>query len=106
MAFRVKTTAAAKRDLDAILGWLIEQNAGEAGLRWFRGLKEAIASLTNLPARCSLAPESASVPFEIRQLLYGSTRHRLPDIVHDRGQHSLYSSRPASASAASFLTLI
>src|SRR3954447_2901628 len=28
------------------------------------------------PARCALAPENASVPFEMRQLLYGSTRHR------------------------------
>ena len=41
MAFRVKTTAKAKRDLDAILAWLLSQEAGETGLRWFQGLRDA-----------------------------------------------------------------
>jgi plasmid stabilization system protein ParE len=71
MAFRVKTTAKAKRDLDVILRWLSSQAAGETGLHWFQGLKEALASLSDLPARCSLAPENAMFPFEVRQLLYG-----------------------------------
>ena len=75
MAFRVKTTARAKRDLDAILARLLSQDAGEAGLRWFRGLDEAIESLSTLPKRCKLAPENASVPFEMRQLLYGNRPH-------------------------------
>jgi hypothetical protein len=35
MAFRVKQTAQAERDLDGILDWLLAQQAGEAGLRWF-----------------------------------------------------------------------
>src|SRR3954451_21974389 len=76
MAFRVKTTPAAEHDLDDILGWLLAHGSGETGLRWFEDLKTAIASLAELPARCALAPENASVPFEMRQLLYGSTRHR------------------------------
>jgi plasmid stabilization system protein ParE len=45
MAFRVKTTAKAKRDLDTILAWLLSQEAGETGLRWFQGLRDAVASL-------------------------------------------------------------
>ena len=44
-------------------------------VRWFRNLEEAIASLSNLPERCTLAPENDSVPFEMRQLLYGHKPH-------------------------------
>jgi hypothetical protein len=36
MVFRVKQTAQADRDLDLILEWLLAQQAGEAGLRWFQ----------------------------------------------------------------------
>jgi plasmid stabilization system protein ParE len=76
MTFRVKPTAAAKQDARKILAWLRSQQAGEAGLRWFRGMQKAIASLSELPTRCTLAPENKDFPFEVRQLLYGSTHHR------------------------------
>jgi plasmid stabilization system protein ParE len=75
MAFRVRTTARAKRDLDAILGWLLSEQAGEAGLRWFQGLREGVASLSEAPRRCMLAPEDEAFPFEVRQLLYGNRPH-------------------------------
>ncbi len=75
MAFRVEVTSRAKQDANAILKWLLAQHAGEAGLRWFRKLDEAIASLAELPGRCRLAPENPSVPFEMRQLLYGNRPH-------------------------------
>jgi len=76
MAFRVRTGARAKRDLDAILGWLLSQEAGDAGLRWFQGLREAMASLANLPERCAFAPENALLPYDVRQLFYGRRQHR------------------------------
>lgn len=75
MAFRVKQIPQADRDLDAILEWLLEQQAGEAGQRWFRRLKKAVASLSELPQRCPIAPESKEFPFEVRQLLYGRKPH-------------------------------
>ena len=50
--------------------------AGEAGLRCFQGLHEAIASLARLPKRCPLAPENKSFPSEVRQLLYGRRQYR------------------------------
>ena len=62
MAFRVETTLKAKRDLDLILAWLLTQHAGESGLSWLHGLREAIASLSELPQRCPLAPENAEKP--------------------------------------------
>ena len=75
MAFRVKTTAQAKRDLDDILERLLSQAAGETGLRWFQGLHQAVATLADSPQRCALAPESAVFPFEVRHLLYGRRPH-------------------------------
>jgi plasmid stabilization system protein ParE len=75
MAFRVELTRQAETDANAILEWLIEHEAGAAGLRWFRKLNDAIASLSEFPQRCELAPENASVPFELRQMLYGRKPH-------------------------------
>ncbi len=75
MAFRVEVSLPARLDADAILEWLLSQHAGEAGLRWFRKMDEAIKSLANLPERCKQAPENSSVPFEMRQLLYGHKPH-------------------------------
>ena len=75
MAFRVRTTTKAKRDLDDILKRLLSQEAGETGLRWFQGLREAVATLADFPQRCALAPENAVFPFEVRHLLYGRKPH-------------------------------
>ncbi len=76
MAFRVDISPQAKQDATEILEWLLAQYAGETGLRWFQGLETAVVSLAKMPERCPLAPENDSVPFEMRQLLYGSKRHR------------------------------
>jgi plasmid stabilization system protein ParE len=76
MAFRVKQTAQADRDLALILEWLRAQQAGETGLRWFQGLKDALDALSELPHRCPLALENLEFPFEVRQLLYGRKPHQ------------------------------
>ena len=75
MTFRVKLSKKAERDGEAILDWLWEQNAGNAGLRWLEGMEKQIASLDTFPHRCCLAPETSRFPFEIRQLLYGRKPH-------------------------------
>jgi len=75
MTFRIETTATAEQDGDAILDWLLSQQAGDAGVRWFLALQDAIASLAEFPKRCLLAPESALFPFEVRQLFYGHPPH-------------------------------
>lgn len=74
MAFRVEFTRRAREEANGILNWLMEQQVGETGLRWFQGLEAAIASLSTLPERGTLARESRSFPFELRQLLYGKRR--------------------------------
>ena len=96
MAFRVKITAEANRDLDEILTWLLAEGAGETGIRWFSGLKKAVGSLSELPKRCSLAPENASFPFEVRQLLYGRKRevYRVLFTIQDDSVVVLHVQRP------------
>jgi plasmid stabilization system protein ParE len=75
MTFRVETTTIAEQEADTILAWLMSQHAGDAGIRWFLALQDAIASLAEFPMRCPLAPESSAFPFEVRQLLYGHPPH-------------------------------
>ena len=75
ITFRVELTAQADHDLNDILEWLLAQHAGEAGLRWFLNLESARNSLSELPHRYSLAPESAEFPFEVRQLIYRRKPH-------------------------------
>src|SRR5271165_1382058 len=70
--FRVEVTTEAERDLAEIQDWRLSQRAGETGLRWLAGLDDAIASLTELPERCALAPENRTFSSEIRHLLYGN----------------------------------
>ena len=102
MTFRVEITAAAEKDADLILEWLLSQRAGETGLRWYEALREAIGSLAEFPERCSLAPESASFPFEVRHLLYGRAPHvyRILFTIEDNTVHPPYPPWPATASQA------
>ena len=75
MSFDVRITPDAEQDAEEILDWLIEQHAGETGARWSLRMSEAVESLAELPRRCKLAPEDASSPYEVRELLYGDKPH-------------------------------
>ena len=75
MTFRVSISQEAEREGKAILEWLLSQHAGDTGLRWFEGMERAIASLAEMPERCSLAPENKEFSFEVRHLLYGRRPH-------------------------------
>ena len=75
MDFRVELSEQAQRDIATIYDWLLAEQAGTAGERWFLALRAAITSLATLPSRCPLAPENPASPVEIRQLLYGSRPH-------------------------------
>ena len=75
MAFEVVITPDAEQDAENILDWLLEQHAGDTGLRWFLKLDEVINSLSKLRRRCKLAPESDFLAFEVREMLYGQKPH-------------------------------
>jgi hypothetical protein len=65
-------------------------------LRWLEGLQEKIETLSDLPERCPLARESKSLPFEMRQLLYGRRPrlYRILFTIERNVVHVLYIRRP------------
>lgn len=75
MVFRVELSERAQRDISAIYDWLCSEQAGDAGERWFGALRLAIASLSDVPSRCPVAPENRDASVTVRQLLYGRRPH-------------------------------
>ena len=70
MTYLVNVAVRAGRDL-ALLFDAINAEHSDAGVKWYRGLKEAILSLEELPNRC---PETPETP-RLRHLLYGHKPH-------------------------------
>lgn len=91
MAYLVKVTARAERDLALLFGRINAEHSA-AALRWYRGLKKAILSLEVHPDRWPATHENAN----LRHLLYGykgdiyrvvyriSEKHRQVDVLHIR----------------------
>ncbi len=71
MAYRVRVSRSAIADADNAYAWMKEQYSEAQATRWFNGLVDAVNSLTELPRRCPLAPESEELGIELRQLHYG-----------------------------------
>jgi toxin ParE1/3/4 len=70
MAYLVNITIRAARDFAALYE-AIRAEQSSAALKWYRGLKKAILSLEELPARGSMTPENR----RLRHLLYGHKPH-------------------------------
>jgi plasmid stabilization system protein ParE len=70
MAYLVSIASRAERDF-ASLYEEIDAGQSDAALKWYRGLKEAILSLEELPNRCPATPEKG----QLRHLLYGHRPH-------------------------------
>lgn len=70
MAYRVRITPRAQRDLVNIFDW-IGANSSNAARNWYVGLREAIRSLKTIPRRDPVTPEDAN----LRHLLYGRKPH-------------------------------
>jgi hypothetical protein len=65
MAYLVNITDRAERDFAS------HAEGSDAALKWYRGFKEAILSLEELPQRCPLTPDKA----QFRHVLYGNKPH-------------------------------
>ncbi|HEX8465305.1 MAG TPA: type II toxin-antitoxin system RelE/ParE family toxin [Abditibacterium sp.] len=68
--YRVLLTSEAQVTLETAYRWMEERNPSGAKA-WANGFLKAIESLSTLPKRCALAPETVFFDQEIRQLLYG-----------------------------------
>lgn len=76
MAYHVRLTPRAQRDVEGIYRWVI-LSAPHQGAVWYNGLIDAIGSLANHPQRCSISPEGVELREQIRQLLYGRRLYRI-----------------------------
>jgi len=74
MAFRVELSSEAFWDLDRISSYIRENASADTAERWFNGIFAAIRSLSQMPARCAIAPESADLEAEVRLLLHGKRK--------------------------------
>ncbi len=70
MTYIVVVTAAAKQNLRAAYLWAAER-APHTAAAWLNRFEAELETLAHFPHRCSIAPENALVPDEIRQLIYG-----------------------------------
>jgi len=78
---RVIISGPAKRDIQADYDWWAENRSAEQADRWYVGIRDAIASLRNMPERCSPATETELLAQGIRQLLFGLGRRATHRIV-------------------------
>ena len=71
MEYRVELSTRAELDVVDIF---LRINAAEsiAAAKWFNGLELAVCSLTRMPGRCPLAPESKRARVALYHLLYGN----------------------------------
>lgn len=70
MAYAVNITVRAERDFASLYEEIDAEHSGAAS-KWYKGLKEAILSLEEMPSRCPETPESG----RLRHLLYGHKPH-------------------------------
>lgn len=70
MAYKPIVQPQAEADIAEAFAYLSER-APEAAARWYRRVRDEIASLAEMPLRCPFAPEGAKLGFELRHLLYG-----------------------------------
>ncbi|MCB1053945.1 MAG: type II toxin-antitoxin system RelE/ParE family toxin [Acidobacteria bacterium] len=69
MTFRVKLTRRAREAIQRQARYLaVEQQAPAAAERWLERVREAARTLSRLPNRCALAPETSFRPYDIRWL--------------------------------------
>jgi plasmid stabilization system protein ParE len=76
VTYRVILQPRAEGDIFAAADWIhAESKSSAIALRWVRGLRAKIASLSSKPQRCPIDPDSDAYGEEVRVLLHGK-RHR------------------------------
>ena len=78
MVCRIVVSDRAETDLEDAFIYLAERSP-VAAARWYRHVRIAIESLSEMPARCPLAPETAKLGFNLRHLVIGQhpSRYRI-----------------------------
>ena len=74
MTYTVVISERTAQEIEGATAWWARERSAEQAVRWYQGIRGAIAGLATSPERCPLAAESAAFPFEIRELHYGLGR--------------------------------
>ncbi len=75
MSYRIEISSIAESEADHAFLQLSQISSPAKASQWYSGLLDAIASLAEMPNRCSLARENNNFSQEIRQLIYGKGRN-------------------------------
>lgn len=75
MKYIVEISSVAEAEADSAFLRLSQITSPTTASQWYAGLLQAIASLSQMPKRCSIARENEFFSQEIRQLLYGRGRN-------------------------------
>ncbi len=73
MRYRIEITEPAESNIEEAYDW-IAADSEQAASRWIDGLLEQIETLSDMPDRCTVAPESEDHDVVIRQLFYSRYR--------------------------------
>ena len=76
MTHRIDLSSVAKAEAESAFLSFAQYTTPDRAQAWYQQLIQAIASLKTMPRRCPVARESAFFSQEIRQLLYGTGKHR------------------------------
>jgi plasmid stabilization system protein ParE len=85
MTYQVVVRPSAQAEMETAYEWIAER-APMAAARRYNRLVETVASLSENPERCPLAPENDYFSEEIRNLFYGKPRNSYRVLFTIRGQ--------------------
>lgn len=86
MTYRVITQPRAEQDIREAARWIRDQSKTPAtALRWVRGIRSTIASLSSNPKRCPIDPDSDAYGEEVRVLIHGKRPGRYRVLFAVRG---------------------
>ncbi|MEK7725362.1 MAG: type II toxin-antitoxin system RelE/ParE family toxin [Acidobacteriota bacterium] len=74
MQYQVIITPSAKADIFETNAWLLE-NYSHVAEKWLWETSQKITSLSKLPERCPVSPESEAFDVVVRHLIYGKKPH-------------------------------
>lgn len=74
-------------EITDVCRWIARHSPVNAA-RWVAAIEVAVCSLDQLPQRCSVAPESESFGYEVRQLLHG--QYRILFTIRENNVHVLH----------------
>lgn len=84
MAYSVKLSPQARRDVQETADFLRDNVGIERARKWKNGIIAAIESLSEMPSRCAVAEESAELGVELRHLMHRP--HRIIFQVQEAAQ--------------------